>query len=46
VAFEDVRHFAGEVLGHRMLLNYDGQAENLDITELVQECVKNLTETM
>jgi MoxR-like ATPase len=46
VAFEDVRHFAGEVLGHRMLLNYDGQAENLDINELVQECVKNLTETM
>ena len=46
VAFEDVRHFAGEVLGHRMLLNYDGQAENLDLAELVQECVKNLTETM
>ena len=46
VAFEDVRHFAGEVLGHRILLNYDGQAENLDLAELVQECVKNLTETM
>ena len=46
VAFEDIRHFAGEVLGHRMLLNYDGQAENLDLAELVQECVKNLTETM
>ena len=46
VAFEDVRHFAGEVLGHRMLLNYDGQAENLDLAELVQECVKNLAETM
>ncbi len=45
-AFEDVRHFAGEVLGHRMLLNYDGQAESLDLAELVQECVKNLTETM
>ena len=46
VAFEDIRHFAGEVLGHRMLLNYDGQAENLDLADLVQECVKNLTETM
>ena len=46
VAFEDVRYFAGEVLGHRILLNYDGQAENLDLAELVQECVKNLTETM
>ncbi len=46
VAFEDIRHFAGEVLGHRMLLNYDGQAENLDLGELVQECVKSLSETM
>ena len=46
VAFEDVRHFAAEVLGHRILLNYDGQAESLDLAELVQECVKNLTETM
>lgn len=46
VAFEDIRHFASEVLGHRMLLNYDGQAENLDLAELVDECVKNLSETM
>jgi len=46
VAFEDIRHFAGEVLGHRMLMNYDGQAENLDLNELVQECVKGLSETM
>jgi MoxR-like ATPase len=46
VAFEDIRHFASEVLGHRMLLNYDGQAENLDLAELVDECVKSLSETM
>lgn len=46
VAFEDIRHFASEVLGHRMLLNYDGQAENLDLAELVDECVKGLTERM
>jgi MoxR-like ATPase len=46
VAFEDVRHFASEVLGHRMLLNYDGQAENLDINEIVRECVNSLSETM
>jgi MoxR-like ATPase len=39
-------HFASEVLGHRMLLNYDGQAENLDLAELVDECVKSLSETM
>ena len=37
VAFEDVRHFAPEVLGHRVLLNYDGLAENLSVPGLVQE---------
>ena len=31
VAFEDIRHFAPEVLGHRVLLNYDGLAENLSV---------------
>ena len=46
VAFEDIRYFSCEVLGHRMLLNYDGQAENLDINEVVIECVKSLSETM
>uniref|UniRef100_A0A7C2K008 MoxR family ATPase n=1 Tax=Schlesneria paludicola TaxID=360056 RepID=A0A7C2K008_9PLAN len=44
VAFEDIRHFAAEVLQHRMLLNYDGQAENLVVAELVAECVKSLQE--
>ena len=37
VAFEDVRHFAPEVLGHRVLLNYDGLAENLSVPGLVNE---------
>src|SRR5580698_2422118 len=45
VAFEDIRHFASEVLGHRMLLNYDGQAEGLDMNVIVDECVKSLSET-
>lgn len=45
VAFEDLRSFANEVLQHRVLLNYDGQAESLDIGELVQECVRSLPET-
>jgi MoxR-like ATPase len=45
VAFEDIRSFANEVLQHRVLLNYDGQAESLDIGELVQECIKSLPET-
>ncbi len=46
VAFEDIRSFANEVLQHRVLPNYDGQAESLDIGELVQECVKSLPETV
>lgn len=42
VAFEDVRYFAAEVLQHRALLNYDGQAENIDVAELITECVSSL----
>jgi MoxR-like ATPase len=44
VAFEDIRHYAEEVLQHRVLLNYDGQAENIRVSELVRECVKQLPE--
>ncbi len=44
VAFEDIRHFAAEVLQHRILLNYDGQAENLLVADLVAECVAGLPE--
>ena len=40
VAFEDIRHFAIEVLQHRLLLNYDGQAENISVGDLVLECVQ------
>ena len=40
VAFEDIRHFAPEVLGHRVLLNYDGLAENLSVPTLVAEFAK------
>jgi len=43
-AFEDVRYYAAEVLQHRMLLNYDGQAENVDVAELVGGCVGRLPE--
>lgn len=42
VAFEDIRHFAGEVLQHRALLNYDGQAENIAVADLIDECVRSL----
>jgi MoxR-like ATPase len=42
VAFEDIRHFASEVLGHRVLLNYDGLAENLDIPGLIEEIARDV----
>ncbi|MGZ0173708.1 MAG: AAA family ATPase [Planctomycetales bacterium] len=44
IAFEDVRHFAAEVLQHRILLNYDGQADGIRVEDLVRECVETLTE--
>jgi MoxR-like ATPase len=44
VAFEDVRHFSNEVLGHRVLLNYDGLAENLSVPGLVDEVAKGMAE--
>jgi len=42
VSFDDVNYFASEVLQHRALLNYDGQAENVSVAELIDECVKSL----
>jgi MoxR-like ATPase len=44
IAFEDIRHFAEEVLQHRVLLNYDGQAESVRVPDLVRECLKSLSE--
>ena len=44
VAYDDIRHFAIEVLQHRVLLNYDGQAEDLDMAQLIQTCVKQVSE--
>ena len=46
VAFEDIQHFATEVLGHRVLLNYDGQAENLALSALIDRVVGALPETV
>jgi MoxR-like ATPase len=42
VSFDDIRHFAQEVLQHRALLNYDGQAENISIRDVIEECVTKL----
>ncbi len=44
VAFEDVRHFVPEVLAHRVLLNYDGLAENISVPALVAEVGKAVPE--
>jgi len=45
-AFEDIRYFAVEVLQHRLLLNYDGQAENISVADLVTDCLSVVSETM
>ena len=42
VAFEDIRYFAAEVLQHRVLLNYDGQAENVSVRDLIEETLRLL----
>ena len=42
VSFQDIRYFAMEVLQHRVLLNYDGQAENVSVKDLVEECIQKL----
>lgn len=44
VAFEDIRHFAAEVLQHRILLNYDGLADGIRVEDLIQECLETLSE--
>ena len=45
VAFEDVRHYGREVLVHRVLLNYDGQAEDFQVLDLVREVLDTVPET-
>ena len=44
LAFEDIRHFAVEVFQHRVLLNYDGQAENTNVADLVVELLNHVPE--
>ena len=39
VSIDDLRYFAGESLGHRVLLNYDGHADNVSVPDLVKELV-------
>ncbi|QDU78789.1 ATPase family associated with various cellular activities (AAA) [Polystyrenella longa] len=44
VSYEDIRYFGVEVLQHRALLNYDGQAENVSVSTLVSEMMEQLPE--
>lgn len=43
-AFEDIRNYAVEVLQHRVLLNYDGQAENIEVKDLIHGVIEQLSE--
>ena len=43
-AFEDVAHFAPAVLNHRVLLNYDGQADEVRVADLVRDLTNALPE--
>jgi MoxR-like ATPase len=42
VSTDDIRDFAMEALGHRLLLNYDGQADNVSVLDLVKELVTHV----
>ena len=44
VGFADIRHFAEEVFLHRVLLNYDGQAESIRVPDLIREVLASLPE--
>ena len=44
VSSEDIRHFTMEVLQHRVLLNYDGQAEGISIPDLITELLTHVKE--
>jgi MoxR-like ATPase len=44
VSFDDVRCYAREVLQHRVLLNYDGQAENISVPKLIEELLEHVPE--
>jgi MoxR-like ATPase len=44
VSFGDIRCFAEEVLQHRVLLNYDGLAESIQVRDLIKELVDQVRE--
>jgi MoxR-like ATPase len=44
LACDDIRHLAVDVLQHRVILNYDGQAEGITVANLVLEILAALPE--
>jgi MoxR-like ATPase len=46
ISFGDMRHFAEEVLQHRVLLNYDGLAENVKVPALIQNVLNHVPEEL
>ncbi len=46
VSCNDLQHFTPEVLQHRVLLNYDGQAENIDVKQVIEELLAETPEVM
>ena len=45
VAFEDLRAVAVAALCHRLLLNFEGQAEGISADDVVAEVVKEVAES-
>ena len=46
VAADDIRYFAPEVLTHRVLLNYDGQAEGISAAQVVEKILAGVPESV
>ncbi|MCK5801752.1 MAG: AAA family ATPase [Lentisphaeria bacterium] len=42
IAFDDIRHYAAETLQHRVLLNYDGQAESVQVADIIAQVVETI----
>lgn len=46
VSFADINYFALEVLQHRMILNYDGQAEGIEVSTIMKSIFDSLQEVI
>ena len=44
VSCDDVRHYARAALRHRIILNFEGEAEGIDVDTLIDEIVKAVPE--